>query len=221
MQTCAYRGAPSVGGARTSASWLIACLIVALLLPRAARAEDRDAATVGKITLLNRKAVDAYQHLEFETAVRLLNEALEVSERAGLTMHPIRARTFMTLGIVTLGGYKQRDQAIKYFHKALQIQPEVRLSPGLANPEIQAAFDEAIATLGTGTSDEMPPEKALVHEPVRVGQAGRAVPITVVPDKDLGASAIVLRYRPVAAPAFIDLPMEKDPSGTYVGAIPA
>jgi len=192
-----------------------------MLLPRPVQAEDRDSATVGKITLLNRKAVDAYQHLEFETAVKLLNEALEVSERAGLTLHPIRARTFVTLGIVTLGGYKQRDQAIKYFHKALQIQPEVRLSAGLANPEIQAAFDEAIASLANGTSDELPPDKALVHEPVHVGQVGRPVPITVAPDKDLGASAIVLRYRAATASAFADLPMQKAPSGIFEAAIPA
>ena len=192
-----------------------------MLLPRPVQAEDRDSATVGKITLLNRKAVDAYQHLEFETAVKLLNEALEVSDRAGLTLHPIRARTFVTLGIVTLGGYKQRDQAIKYFHKALQIQPEVRLSAGLANPEIQAAFDEAIASLANGASDELPPDKALVHEPVHVGQVGRPVPITVAPDKDLGASAIVLRYRAATASAFTDLPMQKGASGTFAAAIPA
>jgi tetratricopeptide (TPR) repeat protein len=192
-----------------------------MLLPRPVQAEDRDSATVGKITLLNRKAVDAYQHLEFETAVKLLNEALEVSERAGLTLHPIRARTFVTLGIVTLGGYKQRDQAVKYFEKALQIQPEVRLSAGLANPEIQAAFDEAIASLANGTSDELPPDKALVHEPVHVGQVGRPVPITVTPDKDLGASAIVLRYRAATASAFADLPMQKGPTGAFEAAIPA
>jgi hypothetical protein len=192
-----------------------------MLLPRPVQAEDRDSATVGKITLLNRKAVDAYQHLEFETAVKLLNEALDVSDRAGLTLHPIRARTFVTLGIVTLGGYKQRDQAIKYFHKALQIQPEVRLSAGLANPEIQAAFDEAIASLANGGGDELPPDKALVHEPVHVGQVGRPVPITVAPDKDLGASAIVLRYRAGTAPAFADVPMQKVSSGSFEAAIPA
>src|SRR6185369_238857 len=110
-------------------------------------------------------------------------------------------RTFVTLGIVTLGGFKQRDQAVKYFRKALQIQPDVRLSPGLANPEIQAAFDEAIATLGSG-GDELPPDKALVHEPVRSGEAGKPIPIAVVPDKDLGASALVLRYRASSAAAF-------------------
>jgi tetratricopeptide (TPR) repeat protein len=190
-----------------------------MLLPRPVKAEDRDSATVGKITLLNRKAVDAYQHLEFETAVKLLNEALDVSERAGLTLHPIRARTFVTLGIVTLGGFKQRDQAIKYFHKALQIQPEVRLSAGLANPEIQAAFDEAISSLGA--NDELSPEKALVHEPVHVGQVGRPVPITVLPDKDLGASALVLRYRAASASGFSDLALQKGPTGAFEAAIPA
>lgn len=221
MRSRASHDSPSLGGTRTGALWLLVALLAATLASRPAQAEDRDSATIGKITILNRKAVDAYQHLEFETAVRLLNEALEVSERAGLTMHPVRARTYMTLGIVTLGGFQQRDQAIKYFRKALHIQPEVRLSPGLANPEIQAAFDEAIASLANGASDELPPEKALVHDPVRVGQMGKPVPITVVPDKDLGASAIVLRYRPVAAPAFEEVPLKKDPTGAYVGAIPA
>ena len=192
-----------------------------VLATPSAQAEGRDASTIGKITLLNRKAVEAYQHLEFETAVGILNEALDQSERAGLMQHPIRARTFVTLGIVTLGGFKQRDQAVKYFRKALQIQPDVRLSPGLANPEIQAAFDEAIATLGSGGGEDLPPERTLVHEPVRVGQAGKPVSITVSPDKDLGAAALVLRYRAAAAAAFTDLPMTRGLTGAFEAAIPA
>jgi hypothetical protein len=221
VRFCGDLGRRSQRAARAGTLCLVLGALSATLVAPSVRAEGRDSAAVGKITLLNRKALVAYLHLEFETAVRLLNEALEVSERAGLTLHPIRARTFVTLGTITLGGYKQRDQAIKYFREALQIQPEVRLSAGLANPDVQAAFDEAIAGLGTGTSDEMPPEKALVHEPVRVAPAGHAVPINVVPDKDLGVSTIVLRYRPITAPTFIDLPLQKDASGTFVGAIPA
>ena len=221
MRTCSQLGKLSLGGARFAARWFVISLVVTMLVASSARAEDRDSAVVGKITFLNRKAVDAYQHLEFETAMRLLNEALDLSERSGLTMHPIRARTFVTMGIVTLGGMKQRDQAVKYFRKALQIQPEVRLSSGLANPEIQAAFDEAIATLSSGSSDELTPEKALVHTPVQVAQGGQAVPITVMPDKDLGASAIVLRYRAGNAATFTDVPMQKNGMGAYEGAIPA
>src|SRR5215471_6816975 len=88
---------------------IAAATLTILFVPRSARADDRGSATVGKITVLNRKAVDAYQHLEFETAMRLLNEALDRAERAGLNQHPIRARTYVTLGIVTLGGFKQRE----------------------------------------------------------------------------------------------------------------
>jgi hypothetical protein len=196
-------------------------MLTATLVARPAHADSRESATVGKITVLNRKAVDAYQHLEFETAQRLLNEALDAAERAGLTQHPIYARTHVTLGIVTLGGLKQREQAIKYFRKALQIQPEVRLSAGLANPEIQAAFDEAVASLATGGDDQLPPEKALVHEPVRSGQVGRPVSIEVVPDKDLEASTVVLRYRAATAPAFTDLPMQKQLTGHFEAIIPS
>jgi tetratricopeptide (TPR) repeat protein len=198
---------------------MFAVALATMLAAPLARAQERDNAAVGKITLLNRKAVEAYQQLEFEAAMRILNEALDQSERAGLTQHPIRARTLMTLGIVSLGGFRQRDQAVKYFRKALQIQPEVRLSPGLANPQIQAAFDEAIATLGSGV--DLPPEKALVHEPVRIGQTVKPVPITVTPDKDLEASTVVLRYRAPNTYTFTDVPMQKSASGAFAASIPA
>jgi hypothetical protein len=47
------------------------------------------------------------------------------------------------------------------------------------------------------------------------------VPIAVVPDKDLEASAVVLRYRPASAAAFTDLPMRKGPTGAFEASIPA
>jgi hypothetical protein len=186
-----------------------------------ARAAGGDAATVDKITLLNRRAVDAYQHLEFDSAVQILNEALALSDQAGLKGHPIRARTFVTLGIVTLGGLKQKEPALKYFRKALRIQPEIRLSPGLANPEIQAAFDEAIGSLGSEPSDDLPPEKALVHEPVAMAPAGQLLPIRVTPDKSVEAVNLVLNYRAGTDTAFAALPMQRGPAGVFEAGIPA
>ena len=227
MPISRYCGAVTTRGDRVGASagarlWLTTGTVVlaaTFVFARPALADDT--AAVGKVTLLNRKAVEAYQHLEFEAAERLLNEALDQAERAGLMQHPIRARTFVTLGIITLGGLKQRDKAVKYFRKALQIQPEVRLNPGLANPEIQAAFDEAVAGLGSGGGDELTPEKALVHEPVHVGQSKQPVPISVVPDKDLEATAFVLRYRAETVSSFTDVAMTKGANGAYAAAIPA
>jgi hypothetical protein len=188
-----------------------------------AHADDREStgAIVGKITVLNRQAIDAYQHLDFDAAIRILNEALELSDRASLRQHSIRARTYLTLGIVNLGGLKQREAALRDFRKALEIEPEIRISPGLANPEIQGAFDEAIASLASGGGDELAPERALVHAPVSSSPAGQPVPIVVTADKDLDASAIVLRYRAAAGGVFSDLLMERGPTGAYEAAIPA
>jgi len=56
---------------------MCAVALAMMLAAPTARAQEHDNAAVGKITLLNRKAVDAYQHLEFEAAMRILNEALE------------------------------------------------------------------------------------------------------------------------------------------------
>ncbi len=47
------------------------------------------------------------------------------------------------------------------------------------------------------------------------------MPISVLPDKDLGASALVLRYRAATASAFADLPLQKGPAGAFEAAIPA
>src|SRR5262249_26206040 len=72
-----------------------------------------------------------------------------------------------------------------------------------------------------GGGDDLPPEKALVHEPVHVGQTQKAVPITVLPDKDLEATTFVLRYRGATASSFTDVPMQKSPTGAFEAAIPA
>ena len=81
-----------------------------------------DSAAVEKVTKLNKKAVDEYQNLNFEEARKLLKSALEVCAQAGLENHPVTARTYVHLGIVTFTGFKQKDEAIKQFRKALEIQ---------------------------------------------------------------------------------------------------
>jgi hypothetical protein len=186
-----------------------------------ARAAVEDSAAVGKITLLNRKAIEEYQNLDFDKAQKLLQDALDLADRSGLTQHPVRARTYVTLGIVTLGGLKQRDAAIKLFRKALQIQPEIKLSRGLANPEIESAFEEAIAGLATEPREDLPPEKLLLHEPTQSAGQGQTVAISASPDKSLALTTLVLGYRPQGAAAFTEVPMDRQAGGGFVGDIPA
>lgn len=195
-------------------------------------AQDEETRAVGAITILNRKAVEAYQELNFEEAQKLLRQALDVADAHGLSQHPIRARTYINLGIVLVGGYKDREQAIKMFHQGLQISPEIHLSRALANPQIQAVFDEAVRRLGaepaTPTPAPLPPaaavalpaEKLLAHDPVRTGVRGNALTITVAPDASLGKRTVILGYRPAGAAVFTEVTMERQPNGIHLGLIP-
>jgi hypothetical protein len=133
---------------------VIASIAVAgALTPLAAHAED-DVAAIQKVTALNKKALDAYNNLDFEDARRTLKQALELCTASGLDKHPIKARTHIHMGVVLIAT-KQQDLGIKQFRKALEIQPDIQVTRSLANPEILKAFDEAsegMAALGAGSN---------------------------------------------------------------------
>jgi hypothetical protein len=197
---------------------------LALMLPASfadARASNDDNPAIGKITLLNRKAMEEYQKLNFDEAQRLLDQALDMAASSGLSQHPVRARTYVTLGVVTLGGLKRRDVALRLFKKALQIQPEIQLPKDLATPEVQAAFDEAVQGLGSEPSVERLPSELLVHDPIKTATRGEAIPIVVVPDESLQADQVVLAYRAAGAPTFNKSSLARQVGGTFEGAIPA
>jgi hypothetical protein len=185
---------------------------------RAAPAAEN--AAIGKITLLNRQAIEEYRKLNFDEAQRLLDQALDLAAGAGLTQHPVRARTYVTLGVVTAGGLKRRDVAVRLFRKALQIQPEIQLSPDLASPDVQVAFDEAIQTLGSEPRVERLASELLVHEPLTKGTRGEAITIAVTPDDALHADRLVLAYRPAGVATFSKVKMQRQSDGVFEGSIP-
>src|SRR5678809_1287366 len=128
---------------------LLASLVsvfVAVAAQGTAAAEDQ--AAVNKATNLNKKAIDAYNKQDYETARAVLKEALELCASAGLDKHPIRARTHIHFGIVAIVGFKQREVGLKQFRKALEVQADIKLTQALAPPELQDAFEEAVLASG-------------------------------------------------------------------------
>jgi hypothetical protein len=126
---------------------VLVSLIVSLAMlaaPTLAVAAKNDQATVDKVTNLNKKALDAYSREDYDTARSLLKEALELCANAGLDQHPITARTHIHFGAVAIVGFKQREVGIKQFRKALDIQPDIKLTKVIATPELQDAFEEAV-----------------------------------------------------------------------------
>jgi hypothetical protein len=115
-----------------------------LLMPPAARAQTEDPAVMERVTNLNKKALEAYNDLEFEDARKLLKQALDLCSSAGLDKHPIKARTHIHMGVVLIAA-KQQELGVKQFRKALDIQPDIQVTKALASPEIIQAFEEASA----------------------------------------------------------------------------
>lgn len=186
--------------------------------------KDDLAATVAK---LNKKALDEYDNLNFEEARKILKDALDFCKEAGLDQHPITARTNLHLGVVLLTGFKQRDAAAKYFRKALEIQPDIKMTKSLANPEIQAAFDEVVASLGKGggTSAAIAvrtgTDSGISHEPVTRASRGQGIPINVTLDPALTADKVVLSFRAAGIADFTARDMREATPGNYTAEIPS
>ncbi|HEY7373022.1 MAG TPA: tetratricopeptide repeat protein [Polyangia bacterium] len=132
--------------------------LLTIAVPGTAAAQDQGA--VNKVTNLNKKAIDAYNKQDYETARELLKQALELCASAGLDKHPIRARTHIHFGIVAIVGFKQREVGLKQFRKALEVQPDIKLTKSLATPELQDAFEEAVLADGGGGGGGSRPAQA-------------------------------------------------------------
>jgi tetratricopeptide (TPR) repeat protein len=225
-------------GTRVLSAFLIA--FVLLLGSGYARAQSDEA--IDKVTKMNKKAVEEYENLNFEEARKILKEALDYCSQNGLDKHPIKARTHIHLGVVILAGFKQREVAIKQFRKALELQPDIKLTKSLANPEIQEAFDEAAAGAGSPEKAEAGDKgekaekggkaekgekaaaggnEALAHDPVSEGTQGSAITITARLDAAVASKKVVLAYRPDGASDFLGRVMKEVSPGTYSAEIPA
>lgn len=214
------------------ASRVLVCLalvaLAALATSATARAEAEDSAAVEKVTKLNKKAVDDYQNLNFEESRKVLRQAIEACAQSGLENHPVTARTYVHLGIVSFLGFKQKDEAIKQFRKALEIQPDIKLDKILATPEVQEVYDEAVEQHkeASATAKKPPTEgsaaAAIEHEPVTSSRQGKAIPIKASVDPGLGAKKVVLSFSADGADDFAEREMKEDPPGsnTYVTEIP-
>jgi hypothetical protein len=174
----------------------LACvfLVFLVLAPNVARAVD----PVEKVTALNKKALDEYKKRDYDSARALLKEALEICQSNNLDNHPIKARTHIHLGIVSIVGFKERDVGIKHFQKALQIQPDIKLTKQLATRDLQDAFEEAALAgggdTGGGTGGGAPGDE----DGNTAGQGGGATP--QASEDDEGQKRPVRAKRPPPPP---------------------
>ena len=204
-----------------------------------ADAQDQD--PVQGVIELNKKALAAYANLDVEEASKLLNQALELCGTQKLDTHPMAARTHVHLGVVYVVGRKQRDQGIEEFKKALRIDPTIKVTKSMINPEVQSAFAEASMDVSEGAeggesapgaaqpqapaappAEPEPPaqpvaatESAIVHAPVTEAAPGQPITIKAQVTASLGAERVVLAYRPEGASDFLTREMDPSESGDW------
>jgi hypothetical protein len=204
----------------TSFHWLYpglvatACLGVAMS-PAPAFAEETTA--LNKIVELNKRALRTYEELDMETAVKLLKQAIELCSLEGLDRHRAAARSHIHLGVVYVSGLKLHEQGLAEFRRALGIDPVIRVTKSVSNPEVEAVFAEALAkggevpppsmatpvpvspqptrTTAVVSTPSVAKESAINHPPVIEAVAGKAVEIKAQIPKSLRAEKIVLAYR--------------------------
>ncbi|HEY7375396.1 MAG TPA: hypothetical protein VIF57_24775 [Polyangia bacterium] len=140
-----------------------------------------DQAAIEKLVQMNKKALDDYDTLEWEGAKKTLLDALMYAKKQGLDNHPVMARTYVHLGAVYITGFKNRDKAIQSFSRALEIDPAIQLSKGIATADVSDAFAEAKRAKGMGgggggeTTGTPPPAKKR-RGPIMEGDEGAEAP---------------------------------------------
>jgi hypothetical protein len=213
--------------------------ILATLPARAAMAAE-DPKVIAKVTELNKKALESYESADLDKAKQYLKQALEICETSGLEKHAITARTYIHIGVVLVGGLKQKDLGIKQFRKALEIQPDIQVTRNVATPDVLEAFNEAAAGAGGGDAggdsgaagggdegdDAKPAGRAsaatgLIHTPVTRAKAGAPILIAVKLGANLtAAKKVVLSYRGAGEDDFTAKDMARAAGGRYAGQIP-
>ena len=145
----------------------------------AGQALAQDQAAIEKLVQMNKKALDDYDTLEWESAKKTLLDALMAGKKAGLDNHPVMARTYVHLGAVYITGFKNRDKAIQSFSRALEIDPSIQLSRGIATQEVNDAFAEAKRNRGGGGGTSTPPPPPPAKKPRKgpvMEEGGEATP---------------------------------------------
>jgi len=140
-----------------------------LLVPAVARAQNAPA--VDKLIQMNKKALDDYETLEWDSAKRTLLQALVFGKKSNLETHPMMARTYVHLGAVYIVGFNDKQKGMQSFQRAIEIDPTIRIAKAMSTPELEEIFAQASGGAsggrggGADRAAEPPPDRGSEAEP--------------------------------------------------------
>src|SRR3954467_9645790 len=142
----------------------IVSLVCVPLLPLAAvrLAGAADAKeSMEKLKALNQSAAASYGDGDFDKTRSQLQEAVAFAKENGLGSNRIMAQIYILFGVLKINEHKDTEAGVRYFAKALDISPAVKIPPTMATKAVKAAFAKAEdvdpATIGDLSEAEAPP----------------------------------------------------------------
>jgi hypothetical protein len=220
--------------------------VTCCLLAAPARAEDLEK----QVQKMNKRAMDDYDALEFDSARRTLVDSLQLLRANNLDDTPLAARTYLSLGIVYVNGFKDRNRGQQQFVNALKISSSIKIDPAIATPETDEAFAAAVKQVGQGgrsgkgnkgtpppveptppapeptptpTPPSTPPAEevhGLVHNAVDESRPNAPIPVRAKLGSDVGATRVFLFYRGSGQEDFVSVPMKNSSGADWVSLIP-
>lgn len=197
--------------------WIVLGLALTFVCDSHAWAQVR-AAALSRMQMLNKKAMDEYDSLEFEAAKAALVEALSVAKEARIARGRTLADTYLNLGIVFGAGFNDQNNALDYFTAALRSSPSAKLNPTRATPALEEIFKVA-----QERAKQLPQQSTapvFFHNPVDEATRGRRVKIYARVSRSLQVSRILLYFRPSGTMTFNQVEMKHTRPGLYLGFIP-
>jgi hypothetical protein len=114
-----------------------------------------------QLKALNQSAATAYQDGDFEKTKSQLQEAITVAKENGLSSNRMMAQVYILFGVLKINEHKDTDAGVRYFAKAIDISPAVKIPPTMATKAVKAAFAKAEnmdpATIGDLSEAEAAP----------------------------------------------------------------
>ncbi len=205
---------------------VIALIALVASLSGGARVAHAQNAGKKKIAQKLAEAMEYYDLLEYEEARKHLNLALAVAKRADLEKDPITAQVYLRLGIVYFAGLQDRESAALNFSSAVEIDPAVQIDAAYKTGEMEAALEEARASVAGGEAGQAQPVidcggvSGLEHTLVDTAALGAEREVVLYAASDLDADKIALHYRPQGAADFTEVVMKKSGECKYVGTVP-
>ena len=171
-----------------------------------------------------RAAMVSYDSMDYETAQKLLNQALALAKKTRLDRDPITARVYLELAIAQLASSDQEAARVSLL-SAAQIDPKITIGAAYKSPELVKLLDEAKAAAGDGaeTSDGVDCKtiRGLQHTVVDRGKPGVAQPIEAWIGRDLVPARVVVMYRAEGAIDFSEAKLTRQAGCKYTATIPA